>query len=441
MRCLSAILAAVACLNATAQARAGLYYSGEQIAELPAQWRGFLTDQRALRNIAAKPTARLAASPMRVRYEEAAAKLDKTQHERALTADESADLGALYLRLRDVAKSVDVLRKAQREFPNHFRIAANLGTAWQMQGDFDQAAASLRQAVRLAPGKLQKAEELQLKLVRLRQRQPRDAQDLDDLFGIHYVSESGQFEPGKLAAAERKKLPSDAAALAQQLALWLPADGRLLWQLAELANAHGDIKTAAAITDGCVTEFGLHAADLRRHRQLLRAAADALAKSGDPGIAGVKTAHEGHAGLMKPRSKRPLLDRLSAAELPPIDVHGVNALPWAVLAETIVDRQYRRTFPKYLRELDGKQIILAGYMQPLGEDQEMTSFLLIEYPVGCWYCEMPEVTGIVFVELSPGKTASFTRGLVKVVGELSLNANDPESFLYAIRKAKVTEAD
>ena len=82
-----------------------------------------------------------------------------------------------------------------------------------------------------------------------------------------------------------------------------------------------------------------------------------------------------------------------------------------------------------------------GLPQPLGEDQEMTSFLLIEYPVGCWYCEMPEVTGIVFVELSPGKTASFTRGLVKVVGELSLNANDPESFLYAIRKAKVTEAD
>src|SRR5436305_13158123 len=85
---------------------AGLYYSGEQIAELPSQWRGFLIDQRALRNIAAKPTAKLAASPMRVRYEEAAARLDKTQRQRALTADESADLGALYLRLGDVAKSV-----------------------------------------------------------------------------------------------------------------------------------------------------------------------------------------------------------------------------------------------------------------------------------------------------------------------------------------------
>src|SRR5947209_15816673 len=117
----------------TTEVYAGLYYSGEQIAELPSQWRGFLIDQRALRNIAAKPTARLADSPMRVRYEEAAARLDKTQRQRALTADESADLGALYLRLGDVAKSVDVLRKAQREFPNHFRIAATLRTAWQME--------------------------------------------------------------------------------------------------------------------------------------------------------------------------------------------------------------------------------------------------------------------------------------------------------------------
>ena len=34
-----------------------------------------------------------------------------------------------------------------------------------------------------------------------------------------------------------------------------------------------------------------------------------------------------------------------------------------------------------------------------------------------------------------------TRGLVKVVGQLSLNATDPENFLFTIRKAKVAEAD
>jgi hypothetical protein len=189
--------------------------------------------------------------------------------------------------------------------------------------------------------------------------------------------------------------------------------------------------------DGCVTEFGLHAQELRRRRQLTRAAADQLV----PGGEGLKTAHEGHVGGVAPRSKRPLLTKLDAAELPPISDTGINPLPWAVLTETTLDRKFKPTFAKYLKELDGKTISLSGFMQPLGEDLEVASFMLIEYPVGCWYCEVPEVTNIVLVELPPGKTTTFTRGLVKIVGKLSLNATDPESFLYTIGKAKVSEAD
>ena len=425
------------CLLATTQGRAGLYYSGEQIADLPSQWRGFLLDQRAVRNIARKAGA--AASPLRVRYEETAAKLEKARRQRKLTADELADLGALYVRLGETVKAVEVLRAAQRDFSHHFRIAANLGTAWQAEGNLEEAAASLRQAMRLAPGSQQKGEELQLRLIRLRQGQPRDEQVLDDLFGINYVGDNGKYEPGKLAATQQKKLPSDAVALVQQLALWLPADGRLLWQLAELANAHGDVKTAAAMMDGCVTEFGMSAPELRRHRQLLRAAADELAKTAD--VRNARAAHESHAGLMKPRSRRPLLTNVGTENLPPIDPAGVNALPWAVLADTKVDRQFKPTFAKYLQELDGKRISLSGFIQPIKEELELGSFLLIEYPVGCWFCEMPEITSIVLVELPPGKTTTYKRSLVKVTGELHLNHNDPENFFYEIRKAVVTEVD
>jgi len=434
-----AVLLAVLGLNSAGHA--GLYYSGEQLAELPSQWRGFLIDQRALRNVAAKPSMATPPSPLRIRYEEALRNLEKASRERKLSADELADVGALYVRLGEPAKAIELLQTAQREHQSHFRIVANLGTAWQLQGDLQQAAAYLQQAVRLAPGKLQKAEEYQLKLVRLRQREPRSAQDLDDLFSVRFVGEAGKFEPGKLAAAERKKLPSTAAALAQQLALWLPADGRLLWQLAELANAHGDIRTAAAIMDGCVTEFGLHSPELRRRRQLLRDAGDELAKNTQVDGASANAAHAGHAGVFRPRSKRPLLSMLDAIKLPPVSFTGVNPLPWAVLAETTVDRQFKPTFPKYLHELDGKQIFLTGFMQPLGEELELGSFMLIEYPVGCWYCEMPEITGIALVELPSGKTTTFTRGQVKITGKLSLNANDPENFLYTIRDARVSGTD
>lgn len=435
------VLAVVALVSVAPSGRAGLYYSGEQVAELPSQWRGFLLDQRLLRSIAIKPANGVPPGPSRERYLQEADKLEKLARARPLSADESADLGALHVRLGDLARAVEVLRPAQRQHPNHFHIAANLGTAWQLQGDYDQAIACLQQAVRLAPGKLQKAEEHQLKLARQRQRRAPNSMELDDLFGVRYVNDDGKFEPGKLGAAERKKLPSDAAAIAQQLALWLPADGLLLWQLAELASAHGDIRTAAAIFEGCVSEFGMNQPELRRRRQLSRAAADELARSSPLAGDDAKVMHEGHAGALPTRSKRPLLSRIDQTALPAVAATGLNALPWSVLSDTAVDRKFQPTFAKYLQELDGKQVTLSGYMQPLGENLEVSAFMIIEYPVGCWFCEMPELTSILLVELPSGKSTNYTRSRIKVEGTLKLNANDPENFLYTVGKAKVVEVE
>jgi hypothetical protein len=423
-------------ITLTQSATAGLYYSGETQNELPSQWRGFLLDQRMLRAIAVKPAPGTPANPGRIAYEAAAANLEKTARERKLTPDEKADLGALWVRLGESAKAVDVLRAAVRDHPNHFRIAANLGTAWEMHGDMEQAADALQLAVKLAPGNRQKAEELHLKLVRQRQRESRGTHSLDNLFDVQYTGENGTYEPGKIAPGQLKKLPSEAPALAQQLALWLPADPRLLWQLAELANVHGDIRMAAAMMDGCV-EFGLRTPELIDHRRTLRAA-DAAAprpKLGD------KAAHEEHPGGFKTRSSRPLAGKLDQAALPPIDKNGVNAIPWSVIAETTVDRRYRPTFAKYLRELNGCTIRLTGYMQPLNEDPEPTAFLFIENPIGCWFCEMPDITGIMLVELAGGKTKAYTRNPIRITGKLKLNESDPENFLYTISEATATDGE
>jgi hypothetical protein len=435
MRLLLCLLAIGTALALAPAAGAGLHYSGEPMAELPSQWRGFLLDHKMLRSIAVKPAAGAPDGPYRQLYLDAAAKLEKLAGQRKLTADEQADLGAVYVRLGDIPKALTVLRGAQLEHPNHFAVAANLGTAWQMAGQLDQAALCLQEAVRLAPGKLQKAEEYHLKLLRFRLKQKKGERPLDDLFGVRYLGEGGKYEPGKLAAAENKDLPDSAPAVIQQLALWLPADGPLLWQLAELANVHGDFQVAAAMMDGCVTQFGLQAPVLREHRQLTRAAAEKQAREA------AATGEHVNPLALKARSKRPLFIKMDAALLPPIDPKGVNALPWALLGETTVDKNFRPTFAKYLRELDGKQVSLTGYMQPLGEDQDLAVFMFIEYPVGCWYCEMPEATQIVFVELPAGKTTTYARTPVRVTGRLVLNATDPEEFLYTITNAKVGGAD
>src|SRR5262245_26152161 len=186
-----AFVALVCLCLAAAPVRAGLHYSGEPIAELPSQWRGYLSDLRTLRNIALKPSANTPVSPLRKHYEEEAKRLRDAAKTKKLTAAEAADLGAILLRLNEVDQALEVLRAAQREHPRHHAVLANLGTAWQLYGDLEQAADCLRQAVTLAPAKLRKAEELHLRLVRQRLREERGAAGLDDLFGVQFAGESG----------------------------------------------------------------------------------------------------------------------------------------------------------------------------------------------------------------------------------------------------------
>ena len=96
---------------------------------------------------------------------------------------------------------------------------------------------------------------------------------------------------------------------------------------------------------------------------------------------------------------------------------------------------------EHLRDLDGKRVAMTGYLQPVGDDLQSGAFLLVEYPIGCWFCELPEPTGVVLIELPTGKTAMLTKSQVKVTGRLALNATDPESFLMTIRDAALIPPD
>ncbi|MBX9680549.1 MAG: hypothetical protein K2X38_17465 [Gemmataceae bacterium] len=427
-------LVAFVALLAAAPAQAGLYISTETFADLPSQWRGFLLDHRTLRNIAVPPTNKADASPFRLKYEKDAKTLVE---KRERTAEEKADLGGLLIRLGKTDDALVVLRRAQGEHPNDFRIAANLGSAWQMQGDYAQATVALEQAVRLAPGKLLAVEQAHLRLVRGRIKQVKGEATFDDLFGVRWVDDAGHYAAGKIAEAEWKRLPAKSVAIVQQLALWIPADGPLLWQLGELANASGDVSTAAAMLDGCVVQFGMGDRELRRHRAILREAADQLPKSPE-----FKEPHEKtHVGKLAFRSRRPLLTRLDSAPLPEILADGVNPIPWELFAETTVEKPFRLRTANYIKELDGKSASLVGYMQPLGPIPETNVFLLIESPVGCWYCEMPDTSMIVRVELPDGRTTPYRRGAFRVIGKLTLNRDDPEDFFYTLREARIVGLD
>ncbi len=100
------LMAVVLALALPGWGRAGRYYSGETFAELPSQWRGFLLDHRMLASIASAAGPKNPESPARKRYLEEARKLEEKARTGQRTADELADLGALYVRLGEPAKAV-----------------------------------------------------------------------------------------------------------------------------------------------------------------------------------------------------------------------------------------------------------------------------------------------------------------------------------------------
>ena len=376
--------------------QAGVHFSGDQFRPLPARWNGFLPDLRALRT---------PAGPLHARY---LADLAKLQAVADPTADQLADLGALHLRLNQPTPALAVLRPAARRFPDHFRVAANLGTAWHLAGDLPLAAEALDDAVRLAPAALRLGEELHRALVRKRLGPQADAPD----------------------ALFPDPPPADAVARVQGLLLSLPGDGRLLWLLAELAASVGDVRAAAAMLDGCVTEFGMSSPAVRSRRQAVRQLADAAEKTGH--------APPSRIPFKSPRAFARLID---PAALPAV-TDGLNPLPWAVLGETEIDGRGKPTFLDHLSKLDGRRVELPGFMTPLGTaEAEVGAFLLTEAAVGCWFCEVPGPTQVVRVELPDGATTPVLRGAVRVTGVLRLNRTDPEGLPVRIEGAAVRPAD
>ena len=398
MRCFALLIAFLAFAPS---AMAGLHYSGEVQNPLPAKWRGFLLDHRSLRLLAAPQPA----SPLHDAYAEARLKLESANRTRALTADETADLGALYVRFGLADKAIAILRPAVRANPDHFHLAANLGTAWQLAGDLEQAAAALDDAVRLAPSRAKPFEQAHRNLVKLRQNEPKGSTALDALFV--------------------GKPTDDTVSVVQQLALWLPGDGRLLWQLGEAAFATGDTRMAANILDGCVTEFAMKSDGLRRNRQTYKTASEA----------------ETHEGTLTFRSPRALVRQFDETKLPTIQRDGTTDLPWPALAETQIGKKFPPKYLKFVQELDGKRVSIVGFVRNRSGEGDVTEFLFTEFPVGCWFCELPEPAGIVRVQLAAGKSTQIGTTSIKIVGTLKLNRTDPEDYLFTIAGATIRAND
>jgi hypothetical protein len=112
----------------------------------------------------------------------------------------------------------------------------------------------------------------------------------DAIWPVKWVNDAGLYEPGKLAAAEKAKLPggdfTEALATVQQLVLWFPLDIRLYWLLGELYAAKGDFHAAKRVMDECVnTGHYSNRKALMHHREAVSKAAAAAGEAAPPELA------------------------------------------------------------------------------------------------------------------------------------------------------------
>lgn len=287
------------------QAPGGVYTSIE-----PAD--GLLSpDFRKFRNtfITLRSIGTGANTPLNKRYLRVQAQLGALPEQ--LTGPERLDLGAALLRLRKYSEAIQVLKPGEVQERDNFLLRCNLATAYLLAGQEARAVEAVSDALALWPQKwteLKKEQQVMLpllldwdeerfgwyrraetyykKLIRLRWREAQRQRDgagkppeePDALFDdggksprpVRFVVEAGRYEPGKIARAERDKLPGDALRIVQQLLVWLPDDTRLYWLLGELYNAQGDPGTALEIFNDLVAQGGRFTL-LREHRRILQA--------------------------------------------------------------------------------------------------------------------------------------------------------------------------
>lgn len=283
----------------------------------PSTGKGFRETLLKVRSFAMDKVA--ADSPFRQRYLLMADALS-TDNSR-LTPQEKLSGSEYFLRRRQPLKAKFLLLSLARQPGDNFLILSNLATACQQlaedkQGtekasEYQQAIDYVNEALRIWPKtweqlsegqrrflqnmywteetfvRCRTAEEYYLKLLRGRQRealQGKVIETVDALFplaqdagpAICYLANQGKFEPGKLAAAEKAKLPEQsvdrALQVVQQLVFWLPFDNRLYWQLGELYNARGqpqDLRAARKIFDELVWDRKVQFKEVKDRRAVL----------------------------------------------------------------------------------------------------------------------------------------------------------------------------
>lgn len=217
------------------------------------------------------------------RVREFAAKLPQ------LTPDERVAYSADLIRTGTLGREFAELKRLTKERPLDYRLAANYAHAETLAGNWSVAVRWVEDHLLELdpPGEVPGTNAEQLKwllavdrgLYRkwLRARAAEAGRKSGADGDVYPLFPGVTFGGSELPDAEKAKLPADAVAVVQQLALWSPTDTGLLWLLAELYAANGQLREADDAFDMCTWGAGMTGQKkLMDHRTAVKSAVEKL---------------------------------------------------------------------------------------------------------------------------------------------------------------------
>ncbi len=142
------------------------------------------------------------------------------------------------------------------------------------------------------------------------------------------------------------------------------------------------------------------------------AAKPTLPKGTDP--ADLKAMRSAEAML---EAERKLTERIKAGKIAGIDE--------ILTFDTLTSWRYQKGLdgiPENIRALDGKRVLMTGFMLPIDEVRDIKEFLLVKSLWSCCYGKPPDIHGIVRCVMPKGKTTDYLFDPLKVVGTFKVEA-------------------
>ena len=128
---------------------------------------------------------------------------------------------------------------------------------------------------------------------------------------------------------------------------------------------------------------------------------------------------------------------------------GIPRLDFHVLERVTPDENFEPVFRPGIAALDGETVRMQGFMSPYESLQDMSEFMLLNYPTGCNFCAPPAVNQVVLVRQKEGKRRyPFIDDMIQITGTLRLWSKDSEDpahedvmFIYVMEDTEVVALD